>query len=132
MTDPLSKRRLKMWIRLLGVTRSAESQLREFLRVAYGEENLAENFAFIEASLGKLDAKTGKAKPTDLRTYFVRDFYKNHLSNERAFGYKKRPIYWMFSSPEGSFQALIYLHRYTRDTVNLLLNDYVREFIGKL
>ncbi len=26
MSDPLSKRRLKMWIRLLGVTRTAESQ----------------------------------------------------------------------------------------------------------
>ena len=102
-------------------------RFREFLRVTYGEENLAENIAFIEASLGKLDAKTGKAKPTDLRTYFVRDFYKEHLKT-----YKKRPIYWMFSSPEGSFQALIYLHRYTRDTVNVLLNDYVREFIGKL
>lgn len=33
MTDPLSKRRLKMWIRLLGVTRAAEGRLREFLRV---------------------------------------------------------------------------------------------------
>jgi DNA-binding MarR family transcriptional regulator len=32
-TDPLSKRRLKMWIRLLGVTRGAESHLREFLRL---------------------------------------------------------------------------------------------------
>jgi DNA-binding MarR family transcriptional regulator len=31
--DPLSKRRLKMWIRLLGVTRASESRLREFLRV---------------------------------------------------------------------------------------------------
>ena len=31
--DPLSKRRLKMWIRLLGVTRGAESHLREFLRL---------------------------------------------------------------------------------------------------
>ena len=102
-------------------------RFREFLRVTYGEQNLAENLAFIETSLGKLDAKTGKAKPTDLRTYFVRDFYKEHLKT-----YKKRPIYWMFSSPEGSFQALVYLHRYTRDTVNLLLNDYVREFIGKL
>lgn len=30
--DPLSKRRLKMWIRLLGVTRLSESHLREFLR----------------------------------------------------------------------------------------------------
>jgi hypothetical protein len=107
-------------------------RLREFLRVTFGEDTLAENIAFIEASLGKPDAKTGKTKPLDLRTYFVREFYKNHISNERAFGYKKRPIYWMISSPEGSFQALIYLHRYTRDTVNLLLNDYVREFLHKL
>lgn len=36
MTDPLSKRRLKMWIRFLGVSRSAESTLREFLRVKHG------------------------------------------------------------------------------------------------
>ena len=35
MNDPLSKRRLKMWIRLLGVTRAAESELREFLRVKH-------------------------------------------------------------------------------------------------
>jgi len=34
--DPLSKRRLKMWIRLLGVARAGESHLREFLRVAHG------------------------------------------------------------------------------------------------
>jgi DNA-binding MarR family transcriptional regulator len=32
MSD-LSKRRLKMWIRMLGVTRASESCLREFLRV---------------------------------------------------------------------------------------------------
>ncbi len=34
MSD-LSKRRLKMWIRLLGVTRAAESHLREHLRVQH-------------------------------------------------------------------------------------------------
>ena len=33
--DGLSKRRLKMWIRLLGVTRAAEGQLRELLRVEH-------------------------------------------------------------------------------------------------
>jgi hypothetical protein len=38
----------------------------------------------------------------------------------------------MVSSPDGSFQALIYLHRYTRDTVNTLLNEYVRQFLHKL
>jgi DNA-binding MarR family transcriptional regulator len=35
LTDsrPLSKHRLKLWIRLLGVTRAAENHLREFLRL---------------------------------------------------------------------------------------------------
>jgi DNA-binding MarR family transcriptional regulator len=33
--DGLSKRRLKMWIRLLGVTRAAEGHLREHLRVQH-------------------------------------------------------------------------------------------------
>jgi hypothetical protein len=46
--------------------------------------------------------------------------------------YKKRPIYWMFSSPKGTFNALIYMHRYRADTVSVLLNDYLREFITKL
>lgn len=31
----LSKRRLKMWIRLLGVTRAAQGELREFLRLKH-------------------------------------------------------------------------------------------------
>jgi hypothetical protein len=96
-------------------------QLRAFLKVTFGEQKLTENLSFIETSLGK-----------DLHKYFAKDFYKNHLSQERAYGYKKRPIYWMFASPNGSFQALVYLHRYTRDTVDRLLNDYVRTFIDKL
>ena len=106
-------------------------QFRAFLRVTFGEDKLTENVEFIERALGKPD-KTGNVKPMDLRTYFIREFYKNHLSNERAYGYKKRPIYWMFSSPQGSFQALIYLHRYNRDTVSLVLTEYLREFLDKL
>lgn len=35
MSD-LSKRRLKLWIRLLGVTRGAENQLRDYLRREHG------------------------------------------------------------------------------------------------
>ena len=46
--------------------------------------------------------------------------------------YKKRPIYWLFSSPKGSFNALIYMHRYTPDTVSILLNGYLREYIHKV
>lgn len=33
MSDPLAKRRLRMWLRMLGVTRAAEAHLREYLRV---------------------------------------------------------------------------------------------------
>ena len=92
------------------------ARFREFLKVTFGEATLRENIDFIEESLGK-----------ELRKYFVTDFYKDHLKT-----YKKRPIYWLFQSPKKSFQALIYLHRYNRDTVNLLLNDYLREFQEKL
>ncbi len=92
------------------------ARFREFLKVTFGEATLRENLQFIEESLGK-----------DLRKYLVGDFYKDHLQT-----YKKRPIYWLFQSPKKSFQALIYLHRYNRDTVNLLLSEYLREFQNKL
>ena len=36
MTEPISKRRLRLWIRLLRVTRITEAELREFLRVEHG------------------------------------------------------------------------------------------------
>lgn len=92
------------------------ARTREFLRVTFGDDTLEENLRFIEESLGK-----------DLRKYFLTDFYKDHLQT-----YKKRPIYWLFQSPKKGFGALIYLHRYTRDTVNTLLNDYLRDFLKKL
>ena len=38
----------------------------------------------------------------------------------------------LFSSPKGSFNALIYLHRYTPDTVSIVLNEYLRELMTKL
>jgi hypothetical protein len=55
------------------------------------------------------------------------EFYTDHVKR-----YKKRPIYWLFSSPKGSFNALIYMHRYRPDTVSVVLNDYLREFRTKL
>jgi len=89
---------------------------REFLRATFGEATLRENIRFIEESLGR-----------ELRNYFLTDFYKDHLQT-----YKKRPIYWMIQSPRKGFSVLIYLHRYTRDTMNLVLNRYLREFQVKL
>lgn len=86
-----------------------------FLKVTFGEKNFRKNIDFIEDQLG------------DLRKYFVKSFYADHIQR-----YKKRPIYWMFSSPKGHFNVLVYLHRYTPDTLNNILNNYLREFIEKL
>ena len=36
MNDPMSKRRLRLWLRLRSVTRTTEAELREYLRVAHG------------------------------------------------------------------------------------------------
>ena len=91
-------------------------RFREFLRLTFGEEHYEENLAFIEKAIGK-----------DIRKYFIKDFYNDHVKR-----YKKRPIYWLFSSPRGSFNALIYMHRYTPDTVSIVMNDYLREFQTKL
>jgi hypothetical protein len=92
------------------------ARFRRFLRVSFGEVCFQENLAFIEKALGK-----------DVRKYFTRDFFNDHVKR-----YKRRPIYWLFSSPKGTFNALIYLHRYRPDTVGVVLNDYLREFRSKL
>jgi type II restriction/modification system DNA methylase subunit YeeA len=91
-------------------------RFQKFLRITFGEANYQENLAFIESALGK-----------DIRKWFTKDFFEYHVRR-----FKKRPIYWMFSSPKGSFNALIYMHRYRPDTASVVLNDYLREYISKL
>lgn len=92
------------------------SRFNEFLKASFGKENFEKNLAFVEESLGM-----------DMRKYFTKNFYTDHVRR-----YKKRPIYWMFSSPRGSFNVLIYMHRYTRDTLNQVLNGYLREYKEKI
>ena len=92
------------------------ARTRDFLRATFGETTLKQNLRFIEDSLGK-----------SLDKYFLTDFYKDHLQT-----YKKRPIYWLFQSPKKGFSALVYVHRYTKDTVNTLLNKYLRDYLKKL
>jgi len=92
------------------------ARTREFLAVTFPESSVGENLRFIEESLGK-----------DVRKYFCSDFYKDHLQT-----YKKRPIYWLVQSPKKGFSCLIYLHRYTKDTLNQVLNNYFRTYLRKL
>jgi hypothetical protein len=92
------------------------ARTREFLEVTFPESTVTENLRFIEESLGK-----------DIRKYFCSEFYKDHLQT-----YKKRPIYWMVQSPKKGFACLVYLHRYTKDTLNQVLNNYFRPYLQKL
>ncbi len=96
------------------------SRAKKFIEVLFPINSLNENLRFIENTIGK-----------DLRKYFCKDFYKDHL---QAFGdrNKKRPIYWMVQSPNGGFACLIYVHRYTPDTFLQILNKYYRPYIQKL
>ncbi|CZP75887.1 BREX-1 system adenine-specific DNA-methyltransferase PglX [Legionella pneumophila serogroup 1] len=97
-------------------------RFRKFLRVAFGEEQYEENLRFIEQGLNIKEKRN-----YSIRDYFLNEFYSDHVKR-----YKKRPIYWLFSSPNGSFNALIYMHRYRLDTVSVVLNDYLREYRIKL
>jgi type II restriction/modification system DNA methylase subunit YeeA len=97
-------------------------RFRKFLRMAFGEEHYEANLQFVEQALNI----KGK-RNYSIRDYFLGEFYTDHVKR-----YKKRPIYWLFSSPKGSFNALIYMHRYRPDTVSVVLNDYLREFRTKL
>lgn len=91
-------------------------RFKALLKSCFGEEYLTENLKLIEISIDK-----------DIRKYFVKDFYNDHIKR-----YKKRPIYWMFSSPKGHFKALIYMHRYQPDLCSKMLNDYLQPFKSKL
>ena len=93
------------------------TRFNSFIREAFGEQHYDENIRFITKALG-VDY---------LRDYFTKFFYDDHCSM-----YGKRPIYWMFSSPKNSFNVLIYIHRYRKDTVSVILNDYLRNYRSKI
>ena len=92
------------------------ARFKKFLRITFGDDNFEENLRFIETSIGK-----------DIRKYFLSDFYKDHKQT-----YKNRPIYWMVQSPKAGFACLIYLHRYTPETLLQVLNGYFRPYLQKL
>ncbi len=97
-------------------------RFRQFLKVAFGTEHFEQNLRFVEESLGV----------NTLRDYFIAKSGRSKFYDDHVKRYKKRPIYWMFSSPKGSFNALIYLHRYMPSTVSTVLNEYLREYEKKL
>ena len=103
----------------------AASRISEFLLAVWSAETLAENMAWLAESLG---IKAGETPDETIRRYLADKFYKDHLQT-----YKKRPIYWLFSSgKQGAFQALVYLHRYHEGTLARMRAEYVVPLTGKI
>lgn len=97
----------------------------KFLATAWPAEHLDENLQFVADSLGP---KKGESPRETIRRYLAADFFKHHLSM-----YKKRPIYWLFSSgKQRGFQALVYLHRYNEGTLARMRTEYVIPLLGKM
>lgn len=95
------------------------SRLCDWLKAAYGADTLEENLDFIAGALGG----KGNSSREIIRNYFLKDFFKDHCKT-----YQKRPIYWLFDSgKQNGFKALIYLHRYTTDTIGNLRVDYLHK-----
>lgn len=93
----------------------------EFVKATFGTETLEENLSFIANTLGN----KGNTSREVIRQYFIKDFYKDHLKL-----YHKKPIYWMFDSgKENGFKALIYMHRYNKDTVGRVLAVYLHKVL---
>ncbi|MFN8353664.1 MAG: BREX-1 system adenine-specific DNA-methyltransferase PglX [Spirosomataceae bacterium] len=91
-------------------------RIRHLLQALWGENTLTDNLNFLQACLDK-----------DLERYLVKDFWKVHCSM-----YKKKPIYWLFSSAKGAFQVLVYMHRMNAFTVEKIRSNYLMEHLKTL
>ena len=98
------------------------SRLCAWLKAVYGADTLEENLDYIAKALGN----KGSTSREIIRNYFLNDFFKDHCQTYSVTGSGKRPIYWLFDSgKQNGFKALVYLHRYTPDTIGNLCIDYL-------
>jgi type II restriction/modification system DNA methylase subunit YeeA len=103
----------------------AAIRIRDFLLGIWGEETLEENMVWLAESLGM---KSGESPEEVFRRYISTNFFKDHMQI-----YKKRPIYWLFSSgKQKAFECLVYLHRYNESTLSRMRSEYVTPLQGKL
>ena len=103
----------------------ATRRIQEFLTAVWGKDTLDTNMQWLAESL---DKKANETAEDTIRRYLASKFYKDHMQT-----YKKRPIYWLFSSgKQGAFQALVYLHRYNESTLARMRTEYVMPLISKM
>ena len=100
------------------------SRLCDWLKVVYGADTLEANLDYIAKALGN----KGSTSREIIRNYFLNDFFKDHCQTYSVTGSGRRPIYWLFDSgKQNGFKALVYLHRYTPDTIGNLRIDYLHK-----
>jgi type II restriction/modification system DNA methylase subunit YeeA len=107
----------------------ATTRFKDFVKTVWYEEHLNENLEFVAESLclHALKPKKGEDAMDNIRRYFSHQFFKDHCKT-----YKKRPIYWLFSSgKEKAFECLVYLHRYNESTLSRMRTECVTPLIGK-
>ena len=100
------------------------SRLCAWLKAVYGADTLEANLDYVAKALGN----KGSTSREIIRNYFLNDFFKDHCQTYSVTGSGKRPIYWLFDSgKQNGFKALVYLHRYTPDTIGNLRIDYLHK-----
>ena len=103
----------------------ATNRVVEFIRVTWPQESIEKHLKFIAESLG---VQKGEHLQDTIRRYLAQEFFKDHLR-----WYKKRPIYWLFTSGKHrAFQCLVYLHRYNESTLSRMRTEYVIPLQGKI
>ena len=114
----------------------ASRRVKAVLRVVFGVSDLGDNIEFLTRCLAVKSGSTTAefvppVIPADpeqaLEDYMAKSFAADHQKD-----YSGRPVYWSLESPKGTFRALIYLHRYTPDTVGQVLTKYAAPFVDRL
>ena len=59
-----------------------------------------------------------------LRAWFASSFFEAHVKRYSK-SRRKAPVYWQLATPSASYSVWLYYHRFTRDTLYRVLNDYV-------
>ena len=114
----------------------ASRRVKAVLRVVFGASDLGDNVEFLTRCLAvKPGSNTAEFVPPvipadpdrALDDYMAKSFAADHQKY-----YSGRPVYWPIESAKGTFRALIYLHRYTPDTVGQVLTKYAAPFVDRL
>lgn len=94
----------------IGMEDGLTTKIIKLIKIIYGDDTYRQNIDFIADALGK---SSNESSEETLNRYLNDGFYADHLKT-----YQKRPIYWLFTSgKKAGFKCLIYMHRYSEDTL---------------